>query len=321
VKNNVAEVSPRTDTTTERASYSTEEHKDIYFVDLPGYGTRRFDPTSFMQQFGIDSFDLYLCVFNGKFTALDSDFLTSVRKTGKPCIFVRNQIDALHDTVGASTREQLKAEIANDVKAHIGEDVQLFFTSCLTNEGLGDLVIGIFNNLADAKKSRWIRNAEAYSEDILQKKDAHAEDLIRLYAGLSAVNGLNPIPVGDVTIDIGILLRLFDQLRVVYGIPEDVASLEDQMIPGAAHLIGDLLIYAGREGAIQLLKSFGSRQAAKQASKLAPFIGSAIASVAGYGITYLAGRQYCDKCKKLARAVLQRTIKRMGENKAAHADR
>ena len=68
---NVANTGASTDVTVEANFY---EHDQLLFVDLPGYGTSKFPPNQWMSEFTPEKFDLFLCVFSGKFHEADTRF-------------------------------------------------------------------------------------------------------------------------------------------------------------------------------------------------------------------------------------------------------
>lgn len=167
---NVAEVSTRTDTTTEEGSVVWGEDDSLLLTDLPGFGTSQFPANEYWQRFTLDKYDLFICVFSGKFHQADDELFNKIIEKGKPCIFRRNYSDTLFDTKRLKTKDDLKAEIREAVAQRYGVDTRLIFTSCVTGEGVGELIEEIENRLSASKRAKWERNAKAYSLDFLKKK-------------------------------------------------------------------------------------------------------------------------------------------------------
>jgi predicted GTPase len=78
---NMAEVSTRTNTTTEEGSVVWGEDDSLLLTDFPGYGTSKFPADDYWQRFGLDKYDLFICVFSGKFHQADDEICTLILPT------------------------------------------------------------------------------------------------------------------------------------------------------------------------------------------------------------------------------------------------
>jgi GTP-binding protein EngB required for normal cell division/uncharacterized protein (DUF697 family) len=302
---NVAEVSTRTDTTTEEGSVVWGEEDSLLLTDLPGYGTTRFPAHDYWQRFDLDKYDLFICVFSGKFHQADDELFNKIIEKGKSCVFVRNFSDTLFDTKKLKTKDVLKDEIREAIKERYSEQLKLIFTSCATNEGIGELIEEIEKNLSASKRAKWERNAKAYSVDFLKKKKAACKKMISLTAAAAAANGLNPIPGLNIAIDIGILQKMFMQIRKNFDLSEDKLKSRLHLYPHLANIANNVLKSVSTQGVIHLLEKQAGKVAAQQLSKYIPFIGQAISATAGFAITYLAGNKYLDDCYEVAEAMIQ----------------
>lgn len=294
----LAAVGVHTDTTVEAATY---EWNKLSLVDLPGYDTARFPKAKYFSQFDVPSFDLFLCVFEGKLHETDEHFFKELRTQGKVCLFVRNKCDAIFQK--DKSYDQLCSDITADLRKRTeDESRQVFFTSTSHGKGISELELAIYANLDAAKRERWVRSAKAASKEFLDLKRSACEKHVAIAAGLSAANALNPIPGVDVAVDIGILLTLFKDLRDSYGLsPNRLAELAAGPLEAIAREVAE---FATRQGILTLLKRFAGREAVKQVSKYIPFVGQAIAAAIGFGVTSLAGKWYLDHCHELAAQVL-----------------
>jgi interferon-inducible GTPase IIGP len=158
----------------------------------PGYGTANFPGDTYAERFKIREFDLFLCVFDGKLHQDDTRLFRFLKETGKVCLFVRNKRDGIWEE--GKTIEELEASIVEDVAHQVGSPHKVYFTSCRTTYGLDALEDAITETLHDAKRERWYRSAQAFSEAFLKKKRQQCEVELVVAAGLAAGNALNPVP-------------------------------------------------------------------------------------------------------------------------------
>ncbi len=155
----------------------------------------------------------------------------------------------------------------------------------------------------------------AYSEDALKKKREVATELVLPYAGLAAANGLNPIPGLDIAADIGILLKLGNEIANIYGLTANQFEyikrlLGPKVVPGLLAKIAQFTAkYLATEGIILILKRIATRTAAKQASKWIPFVGPLVSAGIGFQATFMLGDQLVDEAEEVARAILDGIIK------------
>jgi len=301
----VAEVGVETDKTVQAASY---EEKGLKFVDLPGYGTKNFPKETYFSKFGILGFDLFLCVISGKLHHADTEFFQQLTRRGKVCIFVVNKHDELWED--GLTIEELEKNKLDDITKHVGQSIQLIFTSCRKNTGLDALNTEIQRNLEGAKRERWVRGAKAYSARFLQQKRESCEKSVTYAAIAASVNAINPIPGVDVALDISIIVQLFAQIRDDYGLSTNfLASLKQSPIPVVGKLANNVVQYAAKEGIVQLIQSVAGKQAVKAFTKYIPFIGQAVAAGVGYAVTSNAGNIYLRNCHELAEEALKNNLK------------
>lgn len=300
----LAETGVETDKTVRAASY---EAKGLRFVDLPGYGTKSFPKETYFSNFKIDTFDLLLCVTSGKLHAADTEFFSALSAKGKVCIFVVNKRDELwEDGVSIDVLEQRKRE---DISKHVGQPVNVLFTSCKDLTGLDELILEIYDKLDAAKRERWARSAKAYSKKFLEEKRMACERHVAIAAAVSAGNALNPILGLDVAVDLGVLLNLFKDIRESYGLDDKrLEKLKSSSVPVVVPLANRVIEYATKQGMISLLKSYAGKELAKTLLKFVPVAGQAISAGLGYVITTGAGNSYLNDCHTLAEEILERKL-------------
>ena len=256
----------QTDTTKKAVHY---EWNSLFLVDLPGYGTKGFPRETYFSKFDILSFDVFICCFDGKLRDTDVDFFLELKRHGKPCLFVRNKVDTLFQR--GSTSAKLKKHIREEIAATLGKDTPLLFTSCKTGTGIPELQDSIAAGLGEVERERFFRFAKAYTKDFLEHKRKACENYVALAAAASALNGLNPIPGLDISVDAGILAALFIKIRSAYGLRDEVLGAKDFLPQALAPIANRLISFASKEGVLLLFKKIAGRVAMKSLAKWIPF--------------------------------------------------
>ncbi|WP_020619878.1 GTPase [Paenibacillus daejeonensis] len=309
IGDNVAQVSTNTDTTVAAGSVAWGEDGTLLLTDLPGYGTTAFPAEGYWKRFDLDRYDLFLCVFSGKFHEADDALFRQIVAKGKPCIFVRNFSDTLFDTKKQKNRDELKAEIRQAVEGRYGAQSKVIFTSCVTEEGLSELIDEIYVRLSSSKQAKWERNAKAYSLDFLVRKKKACEKILLLNSAAAAANGLNPVPGLNLAIDAGILQKLLEQIRKSFDLSEDRIKTGARIVPHLASVANNVLKSASFQGITHLLQRQAGKVATQQLSRYVPFIGQAVSATAGFSITYFTGKAYLDDCYEIAEAIFKEELK------------
>lgn len=301
----VAEVGIATDTTKEVTEY------DFHFMkilDTPGYGTESFTFPGWKWKFHPEKFDVIVYVFSGKFEAEDDDLFDELKKYQKPTFLVRN-----HSTGLCSAGE--KKEVSEDLRTRYGNYDKLYFVSCgREKEGIDELRNAILTAELQNEWQKRITDAFYSARDTyLRNAKEKAESDIGTYKTASAANGLNPIPGLDIGVDLGIYFKMFADIRQDYGIDEkDFGTY--MAVPIANKLLGLLT----KEGVLLLLKSFGTRFAAKSVLRYIPLVGQASAAMLGWMLCEATGDSYSQDCYSFAWDVMDRQINK--EISAMRAD-
>lgn len=296
-------------------------HKGIIFTDLPGCGTQKRPKESYINSLKLDTYDCFLLITAHRFYDSDAFLFRELTAMGKTCFVIRNMVDRAiedgkHDNnhSEAETKQVIREDIQKQLTPNHPERIYLTSARHPTKYELKALLNDISDTLDGLKRTRFIADMAAYGEDALEKKRKVATEQIPNYAGLAAVNGLNPVPGLDVAADIAVLLRLGQQVANIYGLtnrqfeyvkrllgPKAVPSLFAKMAQFTAK-------YLAKEGIILLLKKIATRATAKQASKWVLFVGPLIAAGIGWKSTFMLGEQLVDEAEELAKDILTEII-------------
>ena len=288
----LAPVGVSTDHTKEAKSYDWNE---IQLVDLPGYGTEGFPREGFLERFEVLKFDALLCVASGKFRDADCEFFRKVREVGKPCLFVRTNLDGLRQK--GRTESELQADVKADLIQQLNaDDFRLFFVDNISGRGVTELDEAISGLLSPARREKFDRWAKGTSDDFLARKRDACNRLILWYSAGSAANALNPVPGVGVAVDLGLVAKMQMDILACFGF--DQAMLRDYMAryEVLTTFIAPLLNTLGREAVALLLARF----AGKELAKWIPFVGPVISASTGAGLVWWAGQDVADRCLDIA---------------------
>ncbi len=294
----VAEVGVSTDTT---VGVKVIEHGDLLFVDLPGYGTDKFPKDEFFAKFNPLQYDLFICVFADKLHKADTEFFQILRNLHKPCIFVRNKTDEIYDE--DKTLEQSEDDIRKDVIQQVGTtDFTLLFISARDDMKLGIAALNdaIMDKMDAARREKYILEAEARTEEQLNKKKEAALRYVKRSSTYAAFNGLNPALGVDAAIDIAILYQLYSNIRAAFAITEETIKQSRSGISKTSLIAKGM----SKEGIKLIFKSLGKKFAAKSVLKYVPVLGQATAAFLGHSMVEKAGHEYVDACYAVAKEKL-----------------
>lgn len=301
----VAKAGVETDCTTVEQAY---EHGGIILVDLPGYGTGKFPLDSFLEKYSPSNYDLFLCISESKFHEDDTELFRMINNNDKTCIFVRSKSDNIYDD--DKSISQLKSEITADLVNQVGA-CDMIFISNRTKDGIDELESTIYSKLDPAKQERWAKYAKAYTEEFLNKKFEACQSTIICYAGLAAANGINPVPGLNIAVDIGIILKMFNDIKDSYGLDRE-KDYYARLLPMAGEILNNVFKVsvgaAATDAVIALLKKNASKEVIREIAAFIPLVGSAVAASIGFGICWYAGDYYNDNCRQLAKLVMEKEL-------------
>lgn len=300
----MAKTSNQTDTTID---LQIIEHNKLIFIDLPGYGTEKFPAEDFFTKFKPLQYDLFLCLFSGKLHDADVEFFKSVYDLAKPCIFVRNKTDEIYDD--EKTLKESKEDIRCDLARKIGlskDKLDLVFISARSDllDGIDELSVIIESKMDEARKEKYIMAIKSYSEKQLLIKKEVCDGYVKKTSYLAVANNLNPLFGVDIAVDLGLLFKMFLDIRSAFQITEKIIKESSISKSDKNYLASGLT----KEGVKMLLKSFGVRYALKSTFKYIPIVGQIVGVPLSYKIVKDAGERYLEICYKVASESLDKNL-------------
>jgi uncharacterized protein (DUF697 family) len=132
---------------------------------------------------------------------------------------------------------------------------------------------------------------------------------VKRRALVSAAAAVVPVPGLDLAIDVGLLLRLVDEINAAFGLtPAQIDALSPRAKAYAYQaitMVGSALIgrVVTRELVLLLLGRVGIRLSAGQAARLIPLAGQALSASLSFGaLTYL-GNRHIEDCERVVRQI------------------
>lgn len=291
------------------------EHKGLLFYDLPGSSTQNFPKETYTEKTGIKDFDCVILVTSDRFYEDDLYLIKEVSKIGIPVFAVRNKVDQSiisAEKRGVSEAETLK-NIFDDLNKNLldvkSSGIYLVSADNPFKYDFNKLIEDIAKSLNKIKKERFIADVTASSTKMINEKRLVAEKLVSRYAALSAANGLNPIPGLDISVDVGLLIKMSNDITSIYGLTkssqkyyESFLDLSNsaQLKTVLAKIAQYAAKYVGKEAIMIILKRFVASTPTKTVSKWIPFVGQAIAAGIGFQMTSSLGNEMVDDAEALA---------------------
>lgn len=263
----------------------------------------------------LHEYDFCVMILERSISQSEIHLYTEMKRSGKEIFLVRNKFDLA--IVNKSEHEARKS-IQNYFDGNFEKVVDVYFISSIRPKEFDfpKLQLDLVKKLSEINKIKIIKNMAANSDEILELKKINAYKLVKFYSYLAAVNGLNPIPGLDISIDLGLLVKLSHEIRSNFSLDEENISFfdnnDDQSFKGA--IKQEILKRLGRflttEGVMVLLKRYAVGVTSKQMVKYIPFIGQIVAAGIGYKMTHIFGEDVINETYELAKEVHNKAMHR-----------
>ena len=294
-------------------------HRGLVLVDLPGCGTERFPTKDYVAKLNLSDYDLFIFVTELRFFQDDKTVYSQLASDlNKPCFLVRNKFDLAladaaydgHHLTEAESKDAIERNIRENLAPLDVKKVYMVSARRPSHYDLPSVLDDIQDSFDGMKKLRLENDLVAWSKAALLRKRENAMRITSWYAGMAALNGLNPVLGLDVTVDVGILRRLSREVAEIYSLTKEQEEYWSNLLKGpdgraVLQKTVALTLKYGTESAIaSILKAIGKREVPKAFAKFIPFAGQALACAAGAGITYTFGKGLVDEYHEMAEEIL-----------------
>ena len=286
----------------------------VVLVDLPGCGTPTWPRETYIDKLKLlDSYDGFILVTAHRLKECDAMLYEELaRKAKKPFFIVRSHFD---QAAAAHPEAEARKVISENIRRQLHADERLpLYMVCSVGThhyDLERLILNVRSALPGWKQVRFIMAAHAYGRETVTQKREAAEQVVGIYAGLSAANALNPIPGLDIGVDVGLLTTMSRHIISTYGLrPEQVEALKSQstmrtaLYQSARQAADRFAPYLTEKFVVAALTKMGMKVAVKNTSKWVPFVGTAISAGIGYTLAFRYGEQLIDDCESAALTII-----------------
>uniref|UniRef100_A0ACB8FSK0 Uncharacterized protein n=1 Tax=Sphaerodactylus townsendi TaxID=933632 RepID=A0ACB8FSK0_9SAUR len=229
------------ETTKKPKEYPHPTFPKVTLWDLPGIGTKKFQPKDYLETVNFNKYDFFIIVSSERFTANDAMLAEEIQKREKKFYFVRSKMDvsiaaeAMNPNFDMDkTIEEIRTYCCENLKKE-GETPPRVFLVSRRDLKLYDFPLlqeTFENDLDDLKKQTFIASLPVFSKKVLKKKKAAMEDLIWKVATKSCSIAMIPLPGLSLVCDLDILVSTMKFFCQVFGLDEDclqrVAKLGDK---------------------------------------------------------------------------------------------
>jgi uncharacterized protein (DUF697 family) len=228
-------------------------------IDTPGVDKPGHLPDVVESSLGQASVIVFLIDATRGMQTKDRDLYETIKKQKKPIIVALNKVDALK---GGESGDQMATEVAVLLSA-----VGVIPISAKTGENIAEELIPA---MIEASPEA----ALVIGHELPLYRRAAAQKIIRNATLLSLAAGIEPIPLVDIPILLGIQIRLVLRLAALYGEPLDSANAMKH----------------ARELIMAMVGGLSLRYVAEQAAKLVPFGGDFVAGAIAGAATWSIGQ-------------------------------
>lgn len=253
---------------------------------------------------------------SGKSLESDLALISQLKdRTNKKIHIIRTMVDqdienAIHDGISP---ELVIPRLRADLEQKFGHGHPCWLIS---NRHPNDFDFPAFSDslledLEGAHQEKYIFAVQAYTEEQLRRKREVAEKHVTLFAGLSAVNGFNPIPGADIMADITLLIKMNQWILSCYKFNEEHLRREHRRTPltsAQTTIINRLIAYGSKEFIVSLLKGQATRMTGKEIAKWVPVVGQMASATLGFAMTRWLGHQLIEECERATRTLLHKSI-------------
>ncbi|XP_048355971.1 interferon-inducible GTPase 5-like [Sphaerodactylus townsendi] len=219
-----------TQTTMECQAYPHPLFPNVTIWDLPGIGTPEFRAKDYLEKVNFSEYDFFIIVAFERFTENDVLLAHKIKEMKKKFYFVRSQMDVSMIAEVRNPRFSMERSLQKiqkdccDNLTEVGESnprVFLISRRDLDMYGFPSLQEALEKDLDDLKRHALIQAMPVFSRQILKKKKAAMQKLIKKFAIVSCAVGAIPVPGLSLVCDVGILVGALLLFYKVFGLDEE----------------------------------------------------------------------------------------------------
>lgn len=299
------------ETTEEPQAYSVG---GLVLVDLPGCGTTRFPKETYVEDLDLAQYDAFVLVVAKRVYEDDLDLKnTIVTRLGKEVHVVRSMVDQDVENArrdGRTPEETLTLQ-RDDLARQFPETPSLWLVSSPYPRKFDFPAFeeALVSGLSEKKRDKFVYAAQAYTEGQLAAKREVASRYVKVFAGLAAANGFNPIPGANIAADIAIVLKMNAWILKCYKLDNETLQRlygrGGQELPTAVSVVAKkMLAYGTQEFVKASLKRQMGRMAGKELARWVPVVGQVASAGLGFGLVHWMGRQAIDDADAAVRDII-----------------
>jgi uncharacterized protein (DUF697 family) len=298
---------------------TTEEPREysvggLCLVDLPGCGTQRFPKDSYVESMRLEQYDAFVLVVAKRVYEDDHFLMGEIRsKLRKDVHVVRSMVDQDVENARRDGKapETLLDVLRADLSKHFPGHPRVWLVSSVYPRRFDfpAFEANLGADLTDLKRDKFVFAAQAYTEEQLQKKREVVSRYVKVFSGLAAANGFNPIPGVDIAADIAIVLNMNSWILKCYKL--DAETLERIYgksltgMPSRASIVARRMIsYGTGEFVKAALRRQLGRMSGKELAKWVPVVGQLAAAGVGYGLVHWMGQETVANCEQAVRDII-----------------
>ncbi|XP_067401803.1 interferon-inducible GTPase 5-like [Emydura macquarii macquarii] len=317
-------------TTKKPTHYLHPKHPNVILWDLPGIGTPNYPAKTYSKDVNFDRYDFFIIISVQRFTEADAHLAKEINSMGKKFYFVRSKVDvdlANDQKKGNFNEVETLEEIRNDCMHHLRKagiiSPQVFLVSRfdLDKYDSPQLQETFANELDTHKRHVLICALPSTSEEILKEKQRALQEQIWKQALKSCAIAAVPLPFLSVYCDVSILVDNMTEYCTSFGLDDgSLASLAKQFRKSVFELksvIKSLLAKdISRDEALKRLREATGEgmMTAKYFLSVIPLIGTGIAAMISYKVTYEMLHTFLDEVEEDAQRVLRKALEGAEKN-------
>uniref|UniRef100_A0A8C6IKE2 IRG-type G domain-containing protein n=1 Tax=Mus spicilegus TaxID=10103 RepID=A0A8C6IKE2_MUSSI len=221
-----------TETTMKAASFEHPKVKNLILWDLPGIGTKKFPPKTYLETVEFKKYDFFIIVSATRFTNHEIELAKAIRIMKKNYYFVRSKVDFdLYNEEKSKPRNFNRENTLNDIRNYYLDifreskidEPQIFLISShdLSDYDFPVLMDTLLKDLSAEKRHNFLLSLPNITEAAIQKKYNSTKQYIWLQAMKDGLLATVPLVGILKDLDKERLKRSLDYYRDLFGVDDE----------------------------------------------------------------------------------------------------